>query len=139
RSSRRALSRDPRDAGCRGCSQSHARALEVWSETAEEGVAEQWSAAGVNQAQARSHELGAKAYMPRKGHIAKRTVAVDALYGSDLVTKFINSMMWQGRRSTAEAFFYEALERMQKKGGDEALKLFKKAFENSKPLLEVKS
>ncbi len=46
RSSRRALSRDPRDAGCRGRSQSHARAFEVWSETAEEGVGEQWSVAG---------------------------------------------------------------------------------------------
>ncbi len=77
--------------------------------------------------------------MPRKGHIAKRTVAVDAVYGSDLVTKFINSMMWQGKRSTAEGIFYEALERVQEKGGDEALKLFKKAVENAKPLLEVKS
>ena len=77
--------------------------------------------------------------MPRKGHIAKRTVAVDAVYGSDLVTKLINSMMWQGKRSTAEGIFYEALERVQEKGGDEALKLFKKAVENAKPLLEVKS
>jgi small subunit ribosomal protein S7 len=68
--------------------------------------------------------------MPRKGHIAKRTVAADAVYGSDLVTKFINSMMWQGKRSTAEGIFYEALERVQEKGGDEALKLFKKAVEN---------
>src|SRR6267143_1585440 len=75
--------------------------------------------------------------MPRKGHIAKRTVAADAVYGSDLVTKFINSMMWQGKRSTAEGIFYEALERVQEKGGDEALKLFKKAVENAKPLLEV--
>src|SRR6202045_5400692 len=77
--------------------------------------------------------------MPRKGHIAKRTVAVDAVYGSDLVTKFINSMMGQGKRSTAEGIFYEALEKAQEKGGDEALKLFKKAVENAKPLLEVKS
>jgi len=77
--------------------------------------------------------------MPRKGHIAKRTVAADAVYGSDLVTKFINSMMWQGKRSTAEGIFYEALERVQEKGGDEALKLFKKAVENAKPLLEVKT
>ncbi len=60
--------------------------------------------------------------MPRKGHIAKRTVAVDAVYGSDLVTKFINSMMWQGKRSTAEGIFYEALERVQEKGGDEGEK-----------------
>jgi small subunit ribosomal protein S7 len=77
--------------------------------------------------------------MPRKGHIAKRTVAADAVYGSDLVTKFINSMMWQGKRSTAEGIFYEALTRLESKGGDEALKLFKKAVENAKPLLEVKT
>jgi small subunit ribosomal protein S7 len=55
------------------------------------------------------------------------------------VTKFINSMMWQGKRSTAEGIFYEALTRLESKGGDEALKLFKKAVENAKPLLEVKS
>jgi small subunit ribosomal protein S7 len=77
--------------------------------------------------------------MPRKGHIAKRTVPADAVYGSDLVTKFINSMMWQGKRSTAEGIFYEALSKVQERGGDEALKLFKKAVENAKPLLEVKT
>jgi small subunit ribosomal protein S7 len=77
--------------------------------------------------------------MPRKGHIAKRTVPADAVYSSDLVTKFINSMMWQGKRSTAEGIFYEALTKLEAKGGDEALKLFKKAVENTKPLLEVKT
>src|SRR5580704_13878308 len=77
--------------------------------------------------------------MPRKGHIAKRTVPADAVYQSDLVTKFINSMMWQGKRSTAEGIFYEALAKVQEKGGDKALKLFKKAVENAKPLLEVKA
>jgi small subunit ribosomal protein S7 len=77
--------------------------------------------------------------MPRKGHIAKRAVPADAVYQSDLVTKFINSMMWQGKRSTAEGIFYEALAKVQEKGGDEALKLFKKAVENAKPLLEVKT
>src|ERR1700757_4867890 len=77
--------------------------------------------------------------MPRKGHIAKRTVPADAVYASDLVTKFINSMMWQGKRSTAEGIFYESLTKLESKGGDEALKLFKKAVENAKPLLEVKT
>ena len=77
--------------------------------------------------------------MPRKGHISKRTVEPDPVYGSDLVTKFVNSMMWAGKKSTAEGIFYEALNRMQQKGGDEPLKLFKKAVENVKPLLEVKT
>src|ERR1700687_5968053 len=77
--------------------------------------------------------------MPRKGYIAKRTVAADPVYGSDLVTKFINSMMWQGKKSTAEGIFYKALTKLQEKGGEEALKLFKKTVENAKPLLEVKT
>ena len=77
--------------------------------------------------------------MPRKGHIAKREVAPDPIYGSTLVTKFVNSMMWAGKKSTAENIFYTSMKNLEQKGGDEALKLFKKAVENCKPLLEVKS
>jgi small subunit ribosomal protein S7 len=77
--------------------------------------------------------------MPRKGHIAKREVAADPVYNSTLVTKFVNSMMWGGKKSTAQGIFYEAMKKMEQKGGDEALKLFKKAVENAKPVLEVKS
>ena len=77
--------------------------------------------------------------MPRKGHVPKRTVEPDPVYGSDLVTTFVNSMMWQGKKSTAEGIFYEALKRLETKGGDQPLKLFTKAVENAKPLLEVKS
>jgi small subunit ribosomal protein S7 len=77
--------------------------------------------------------------MPRRRRAVVREVLPDPIYNSDLVTKFINSMMWQGKRSTAEGIFYEALKRVEAKGGDEALKLFKKAVENAKPLLEVKT
>ncbi|MGA2696729.1 MAG: 30S ribosomal protein S7 [Terriglobales bacterium] len=77
--------------------------------------------------------------MPRKGHIAKRTVDPDGIYNSDLVTKFVNCMMFQGKKSTAQSIFYESLTKLQEKGGDEAMKLFTKAVENTKPLLEVKS
>jgi small subunit ribosomal protein S7 len=77
--------------------------------------------------------------MPRKGHIAKRTVDADGIYNSDLVTKFVNCMMYQGKKSTAQSIFYESLTKLQEKGGDEAMKLFTKAVENTKPLLEVKS
>ena len=77
--------------------------------------------------------------MPRKGHTPKRIVDADPIYGSDLVTKFINSMMWQGKKSTAEGIFYKSLEKLKEKGGDEPLKLFTKAVENAKPLLEVKT
>jgi len=48
-------------------------------------------------------------------------------------------MMWGGKKSTAQGIFYDAMTQMEKKGGDEALKLFKKAVENAKPLLEVKT
>ena len=77
--------------------------------------------------------------MPRKGHIAKRAVEADPIYGSELVTKFVNCMMWGGKKSTAQGIFYTAMTNLEQKGGDEALKLFKKAIENCKPLLEVKS
>ncbi len=77
--------------------------------------------------------------MPRKGHIAKREVAPDPIYGSTLVTKFVNSMMWDGKKSTAQKIFYTSMTNLEQRGGDEALKLFKKAVENCKPLLEVKS
>jgi small subunit ribosomal protein S7 len=77
--------------------------------------------------------------MPRKGHIAKRETSADPVYGSTLVTKFVNSMMYEGKKSTAQSIFYQSMKNLEQKGGDEALKLFKKAVENCKPLLEVKT
>jgi small subunit ribosomal protein S7 len=77
--------------------------------------------------------------MPRKGHISHRELAADPVYNSTLANKFINCMMWGGKKSTAQAIFYGAMTKLQEKGGDEALKLFKKAVENAKPLLEVKT
>ena len=67
-------------------------------------------------------------------------MAADPVYGSTLVTKFVNSMMWGGKKSTAQGIFYQAMKNLEEKGGGEdALKLFKKAVENCKPLLEVKT
>src|SRR5436190_15077377 len=77
--------------------------------------------------------------MPRKGHISKREVLGDPVYNSTLVTKFVNSLMYQGKKSTAQGIFYEAMSNLEKKGGAEAIKLFTKAVENAKPVLEVKS
>ena len=77
--------------------------------------------------------------MPRKGFISRRTVLPDAIYASDLVQKFINSMMWDGKRSTAQRIFYTAMEQVGQKANDEPLKVFRKAVENVKPVLEVKS
>jgi small subunit ribosomal protein S7 len=56
-----------------------------------------------------------------------------------LVQKFINTMMWDGKRSVAQGIFYRALEQIKQKTNDDPLKIFKKAVENCKPLLEVKT
>jgi small subunit ribosomal protein S7 len=77
--------------------------------------------------------------MSRKGVTFKRSVATDPVYGSDLAEKFICSMMWEGKKSTAQRVFYGAMEQIAKKTNDDALKVFKKALENVKPLLEVKT
>src|SRR5512146_1358675 len=77
--------------------------------------------------------------IPRQGHISKRAPLPDPVYNSTLANKFVNSMMWDGKKSTAQGIFYEAMKKLEAKGGDEAIKLFKKAVENAKPLLEVKT
>ena len=77
--------------------------------------------------------------MPRKGLVFRRTQATDPVYASDIVEKFICSMMWEGKKSTAQRVFYGAMDQVAKKTNDDALKIFKKAIENVKPLLEVKT
>jgi small subunit ribosomal protein S7 len=77
--------------------------------------------------------------MPRKGWISRRQVPNDSVYASDLVQKFINSMMWDGKRATAQKIFYTAMEQIAQKTNSDALQVFKKAVENCKPVLEVKS
>ena len=77
--------------------------------------------------------------MPRRRVIAKREVPPDPLYASPLVTRFINTVMTGGKRSTAEAIFYRSFDIIKEKTGDDPLKVFKKAVDNVKPSLEVKS
>ena len=77
--------------------------------------------------------------MPRKGLVFRRAQATDPVYASDIVEKFICSMMWEGKKSTAQRVFYGAMDQVAKKTNDDALKVFKKAIENVKPLLEVKT
>ena len=77
--------------------------------------------------------------MPRKGFVPRREVTTDSVYGSDLVQKFINSMMWDGKRATAQRIFYGAMEQIGQKTSDDPMKTFKKAIENVKPVLEVKT
>ena len=77
--------------------------------------------------------------MPRRRVIAKRELLPDALYGSPLVTKFINTIMSEGKRSTAERILYQSFDLIKERSGDDPLKIFKKAVDNVKPSLEVKS
>jgi small subunit ribosomal protein S7 len=78
--------------------------------------------------------------MPRKGPVPKRDIPPDPKYGSVLVAKFINNLMWDGKKSVARRIFYEALERLREKsGGEDPLKVFEAAVEKVKPLLETRS
>ena len=77
--------------------------------------------------------------MPRRRVIAKRELAADPLYSSALVTRFINTVMRGGKRNTAEAILYHRFDIIKEKTGDDPLKVFKKAVDNVKPSLEVKS
>jgi len=78
--------------------------------------------------------------MPRRRDAPQRIPAADPVFNSTLVSKFINTMMWEGKKSVASGIFYDAMERVRDRGeGEEPLKLFKKAVENCKPIVEVKS
>ena len=77
--------------------------------------------------------------MPRRRRVEIREVAADPVYNSTLVEKFINSMMWEGKKTVAQGIFYESMDKIRERSGDDPLKLFKKAVENAKPLLEVKT
>jgi small subunit ribosomal protein S7 len=77
--------------------------------------------------------------MPRRRGAENREVLPDPVYNSTLVEKFICSMMWDGKKNTAQGIFYDSMEKIRERTGDDPLKLFKKAVENCKPLLEVKT
>src|SRR5947199_9877388 len=77
--------------------------------------------------------------MPRRRRAVIRKVAPDPIYNSTLVEKFVNSMMWQGKKNTAQGIFYDAMDKLRERTSDDPLKAFKKAVENAKPLLEVKT
>ena len=77
--------------------------------------------------------------MPRKGHIAKRDVLPDPVYGSKVVTKFINNIMEDGKKGVAQKICYDAFEIIQEKTGKEPVEVFEEAMNNVMPLLEVKA
>ena len=78
--------------------------------------------------------------MSRRKSAEKREVTPDPVYNDVVVAKFINKMMWQGKKSIAQGHLYKALEELRTKvSGEEPLTVFKKALENCKPSLEVRS
>ena len=77
--------------------------------------------------------------MPRRREVPKRVVLPDPIYQSPLVTKFINSIMERGKKTRAEQIFYGSMEIIREKTKDDPLKVFKKAMDNVKPMLEVKA
>ena len=77
--------------------------------------------------------------MPRRRVADRHEVVPDPVYNSPLVTKFINGLMWGGKKSTAENIFYSAVQQVGEMTGEEPLKVFKRAIDNVRPTVEVKS
>ncbi len=77
--------------------------------------------------------------MPRKRVVAKREITPDPKYKSVLVAKFVNNLMKQGKKSVAQSILYGAFDIIKERTNQDPLEIFKKAIENVKPLVEVKS
>ena len=77
--------------------------------------------------------------MPRRGNIAKRDVLPDPLYNSKLVTRLINSVMYDGKKGVAQKIVYDAFDIVKEKTGKDPLEAFEAAMENIMPVLEVKA
>ena len=77
--------------------------------------------------------------MPRKGHISKRDVLPDPIYGSKIVTKLINNIMYDGKKGVAQQIVYDAFDILKEKTGKDPLEVFEEAMANIMPVLEVKA
>ena len=77
--------------------------------------------------------------MPRRGSVPKRDVLPDPLYNSKLVTKLVNNIMYDGKKSTAQKIVYGAFDIVQEKTGKEPLEVFTAAMDNIMPVLEIKA
>ena len=77
--------------------------------------------------------------MPRKGAVPKRDVLPDPKYKSKLVSKFINCMMKDGKKSVSESIMYKAFDIIQERTKEPPMKIFERAMDNVKPVIEVKS
>jgi small subunit ribosomal protein S7 len=77
--------------------------------------------------------------MPRKGTVERREVGADPVFANPLVQRFINCVMYEGKQSVAEGIVYGALDLVKQRTNDDPLKTFKKALDNVRPALEVKT
>ena len=77
--------------------------------------------------------------MPRRGRISKRDVLPDPMYGSKLVTKLVNNIMYDGKKGVAQTIVYDAFALIEEKIGQNPLEVFQEALDNLKPALEVKA
>ncbi|MDD4153371.1 MAG: 30S ribosomal protein S7 [bacterium] len=77
--------------------------------------------------------------MPRKGAVPKREITPDPVYNSQLVGRFINSLMQRGKKSIAEGIFYQSMEIIREKSGRDPIEVFEDAIKNAAPVIEVKS
>ena len=77
--------------------------------------------------------------MPRKGPVRKRPLVNDPVYGSPMVTQLVNRILLDGKKSVAERIVYGALEGVGEKSGQDALTVLKRAMDNIRPSLEVRS
>jgi len=76
--------------------------------------------------------------LPRKGPVPKREVTPDPLYSNVLVQKFVNKLMYDGKKDIAQSILYEAMDIIREKTGKDALEVFETAMRNAAPVLEVK-
>ena len=77
--------------------------------------------------------------MPRKGEVRKREILPDPKYGDKVVAKFVNTIMNRGKKSVAESIFYRSLDIVTAKTKEDSLGVFKRAIENTRPSIEVRS
>ena len=77
--------------------------------------------------------------MPRRGRISKRDVLPDPMYGSKLVTKLVNNIMYDGKKGVAQTIVYDAFAIIEEKVGQSPIEVFQEALDNLKPALEVKA
>jgi small subunit ribosomal protein S7 len=77
--------------------------------------------------------------MPRRRVVAKRVILPDPKYHDRTLAKFVNAIMLDGKKSVAEGIVYAAFDLIVERSGEDALEVFKKALENIRPMLEVKS